>query len=366
MVSFARRCRCRPRRSLGVDYVDGPVLGDAVHPDVDVVDINAVPDRHLVNVTDSHTRTRDRRGQNRHLWLSCSQAKRNGKAFTRNQKHHCMYDAVLVPTDGSEGSATAAEHAIDLAQRHDARLYALHVLETEQVVDQIPEFEDSSIFDRLADAGQQAVDDLRAQAEDAGIDTVTTAVKQGVPHEEVVDYVERHDIDVVVMATEGRTGPSRELIGSVTESVVRASLGPRASFVGGEALRAYGGVGGQGQPHRGTDTTVSAVENRRPCYRDSSSGSTPRRSVTLRAEGRHGRRPRRNPRGRRGVAVTESRGDGLRQERNEVSSKIGELKQDGKDEEAQEDIDRSRNSKTNCRISRSAPTNWSPSWKRRC
>ncbi len=34
-------------------------------------------------------------------------------------------------------------------------------------------------------------------------------------------------------------------------------------------------------------------------------------------------------------------GDVLRQERNEVSSKIGELKQDGKDEEAQEAIDRS-------------------------
>ncbi|MGB9930419.1 serine--tRNA ligase [Haloarcula amylolytica] len=35
-------------------------------------------------------------------------------------------------------------------------------------------------------------------------------------------------------------------------------------------------------------------------------------------------------------------GDGLRQERNEVSSKIGELKQEGKDEEAQEAIDRSQ------------------------
>ncbi|MDQ2073932.1 universal stress protein [Haloarcula sp. NS06] len=147
-----------------------------------------------------------------------------------------MYDAVLVPTDGSEGAATAAEHAIDLAERHDASLHALHVLETEQVVDQIPEFEDSSIFDRLADAGQQAVDDLQAQAEDADIDTVTTAVKQGVPHEEVVEYVERHDIDVVVMATEGRTGPSRELIGSVTESVIRASPVPvLAVKVGGEA-----------------------------------------------------------------------------------------------------------------------------------
>jgi len=146
-----------------------------------------------------------------------------------------MYDAVLVPTDGSNGSATAAEHAIDLAERHDAALHALHVLETEQVVDQIPDFEDSSIFDRLADAGQQAVDDVRAQAESADIDTVTTAVEQGVPKEQIVDYVNSYDIDVVVMATEGRTGPSRELIGSVTETVVRASPVPvLAVKVGGE------------------------------------------------------------------------------------------------------------------------------------
>jgi nucleotide-binding universal stress UspA family protein len=147
-----------------------------------------------------------------------------------------MYDAVLVPTDGSDGSATATEQAIDLAERHEASLHALHVLETEQVVDQIPDFEDSSIFDRLADAGKQAVEDVRTQAADANIDTVTTVVEQGVPHEEIVDYVDSHGIDVVVMATEGRTGPSRELIGSVTETVVRASPVPvLAVKVGGEA-----------------------------------------------------------------------------------------------------------------------------------
>lgn len=148
------------------------------------------------------------------------------KPLPDNQKQHCMYDDVLVPTDGSAGSATAAEHAIDLAERHDASLHTLYVLETEQVVDQIPDFEDSSIFDRLADAGQQAVDDVRAQAADADIDALTTAVEQGVPHEEIGDYVDSHNIDVVVMATEGRTGPSRELIGSVTETVVRSSPVP--------------------------------------------------------------------------------------------------------------------------------------------
>ena len=137
-----------------------------------------------------------------------------------------MYDAVLVPTDGSDGSVTAADHAIDLAERHDATLHTLYILETEQVAEQIPDFEDSSIFDRLADAGEQAVGDIEQRAAGADVGAVTTAVEQGVPHEEIVAYVERHGIDVVVMATEGRTGRSQELIGSVTETVVRSSPVP--------------------------------------------------------------------------------------------------------------------------------------------
>lgn len=137
-----------------------------------------------------------------------------------------MYDAVLLPTDGSAGSELAADHAIDLAERHDADLHALYVLETSHVVDQLEGFEDTSIFDRLEDAGAQAVADITDRAADADLDTVESSVEQGVPHEEIVDYVAATDIDVVVMATAGRTGTSRDLIGSVTEKVVRASPVP--------------------------------------------------------------------------------------------------------------------------------------------
>ncbi|MBV0902189.1 universal stress protein [Haloarcula salina] len=137
-----------------------------------------------------------------------------------------MYDAVLLPTDGSAGSELAADHAIDLAERHDAALHALYVLETSHAIDQLEDFEETSIFDRLEDAGTQAVEEIEARAADADITVVESSVERGVAHEEIVDYVAAEDIDVVVMATAGRTGTSRELIGSVTETVVRASPVP--------------------------------------------------------------------------------------------------------------------------------------------
>ena len=40
-----------------------------------------------------------------------------------------MYDAILVPTDGSEGTAKTLEHAIEMAQHHDATIHALSVVD---------------------------------------------------------------------------------------------------------------------------------------------------------------------------------------------------------------------------------------------
>jgi len=62
-----------------------------------------------------------------------------------------------------------------------------------------------------------------------------------------------------------------------------------------------------------------------------------------------------------------SRGDDLRHERNEVSSTIGELKQAGEEEAAQEAIERAhRRSSRSCRRSKSAPTSWRPNWRSPC
>jgi len=136
-----------------------------------------------------------------------------------------MYDRVLVPTDGSDDSLVALAHAIEIAQRFDAQLHTLHVVQAEGISDALEGPEYSDALDRLEHAGEEAVETVREEAAGAGIDA-ESAVVRGVPAAEINAYVDEEDIDILVMATEGRSGSARELIGSVTETVVRTSSVP--------------------------------------------------------------------------------------------------------------------------------------------
>jgi nucleotide-binding universal stress UspA family protein len=133
-----------------------------------------------------------------------------------------MYDRILVPTDGSEGTRGAVAHAIDIANAYGASLHALYVVDEDVGVDSAV----VGTLDALEDAGERAIDDVVQQAEAAGIGTVEGTVASGTPHRAVLDYADEHDVDLVVMGTHGRTGLDRYLLGSVTEKVVRLSEVP--------------------------------------------------------------------------------------------------------------------------------------------
>jgi len=133
-----------------------------------------------------------------------------------------VYDQILVPTDGSKGTRGAVEHAIDLATTYDAPLHTIYVVETNVGIDSsVP-----GTLDALEEAGENAIDEVIQQAEAAGVNTIEGVVAQGAPHRAILDYVDEHDIDLVVMGTHGRTGLDRYLLGSITEKVVRLSDAP--------------------------------------------------------------------------------------------------------------------------------------------
>jgi len=133
-----------------------------------------------------------------------------------------MYDRILVPTDGSDGTRGAVEHAIDLATTHDAALHTIYVVDTNVGTDaSVP-----GTLGVLEQAGEAAIDEVIQQAKAAGVDTIEGVLAQGAPHQAILAYVDEHDIDLVVMGTHGRTGLDRYLLGSVTEKVVRLSDAP--------------------------------------------------------------------------------------------------------------------------------------------
>jgi nucleotide-binding universal stress UspA family protein len=130
-----------------------------------------------------------------------------------------MYERILVPTDGSEGARRAVKYALDLAAQYDAELHAVYVVQTNVV----PDISPGEFVNESEKQGNEAVGEIADQARDAGIETIRTAVVQGVPHRAILEYVDDEDIDVVVMGTHGRAGLDRYLLGSVTEKVVRLS-----------------------------------------------------------------------------------------------------------------------------------------------
>lgn len=131
-----------------------------------------------------------------------------------------MYERILIPTDGSDGSAHVALQAIDLAQQYGAEVHSLYV-----VSEDIRSLLDSKSHDALEREGQSAVDRVQSIARAHGVEAVT-GLREGDPATTILDYAGEIDADLVVAGTHGRSGVERRLIGSVAERLVRHAACP--------------------------------------------------------------------------------------------------------------------------------------------
>lgn len=136
-----------------------------------------------------------------------------------------MYDSVLVPTDGSDAAEAALAHAIGVADRNDATLHTVYATEIGDLSESLDEETFGRTVERLRAAGEDAVERVVTRAREHGIET-ESAVLDGTPVEVILEYAADNEIDIVVMATRGRTGEARDVVGSVTERIVRSSSVP--------------------------------------------------------------------------------------------------------------------------------------------
>jgi len=127
------------------------------------------------------------------------------------------YERILIPTDGSPGATAAVEHGISIAERLGAAVRVLCVIENEIGL--------PPLGDPLRDEAVEVVDAVAEQAADRDI-SLSTHVQPGIPHEVINNFVSAHGIDLVTMGTHGRSGIRRQLLGSVTERVLRTSDAP--------------------------------------------------------------------------------------------------------------------------------------------
>ena len=127
---------------------------------------------------------------------------------------------ILMPTDLSDYAGYALDYAREFASTYGADLHLLHVLDLHWLGS------GAVIANALPQYQQDKQDQLNAmKSEIEGIDVKAT-VATGVPHVAIVRYARVHDIDLLVLATHGRTGISHALIGSVAEKVVQMAPCP--------------------------------------------------------------------------------------------------------------------------------------------
>lgn len=146
-----------------------------------------------------------------------------------------MYNTILLARDGSEVSQQAIPHAVTLAKQTGAAVVLVQIIDSEaQMMMRVSgtSIEPMSIGEVTADIAREAVAGQRDEAQanlDAvkaamaaqGVTKVTTMVREGYPGDEIVIAATGTHADVVVIATHGRSGIRRAILGSVADHVVR-------------------------------------------------------------------------------------------------------------------------------------------------
>ncbi len=137
-----------------------------------------------------------------------------------------MYKRMLVPLDGSELSEVVFHYAKELAGRLGLETILLHVHSSEEC-DVSPLHQ--AYIERKAEIMKQQVDDVRQKTATGQGDKavqVRGELVSGYPAEEILRYADENNIDLILMATHGRSGVRRWVMGSVAEKVLQASKVP--------------------------------------------------------------------------------------------------------------------------------------------
>ncbi|MBO1435772.1 universal stress protein [Meiothermus sp. CFH 77666] len=132
-----------------------------------------------------------------------------------------MFKKILIPTDGSDFCQGALEQGFDLARLSGGEVTLLYAIESpyeafQSYSTQPPEYIEKLMTDFKAEA-QKVLDRIAAEAESKGVHTRAVIVEEH-PVPAILEAAKEHDL--VVMATHGRKGIDRVLMGSVTDKVL--------------------------------------------------------------------------------------------------------------------------------------------------
>jgi len=148
-----------------------------------------------------------------------------------SSEENTMFKRILVATDGSTLSKKAVTSAIAIAARNEADLVALTVVPRypKSYFDGAMSFSPEDIArveKQWADKAQGMLDAVETRAAASGVPLKTAIANSDLVAESIVATAKKHKCDLIVMASHGRKGIKRLLLGSETQHVLTHSTLP--------------------------------------------------------------------------------------------------------------------------------------------
>lgn len=136
-----------------------------------------------------------------------------------------MYEKILIPTDGSELAAAAAQAGIGFAKQNGSEVTGLYVAPEYQYPVSMeiipPNYPSEEEYEALVrKTGEGYLDNMRKAAADAGLKYNGIVVFSNRTAQKIVQVAEEKDCDLIFIGSHGRGGFGQLLLGSVTAKVL--------------------------------------------------------------------------------------------------------------------------------------------------
>lgn len=133
-----------------------------------------------------------------------------------------MYKSILVPLDGSKRAEAILPHVEYLAHKTGAKVIFMRVIEAEPILvatEPVYTHVDLETHRYIMQEAEAYVASRCDEFQEKGIET-KQIVSHGPTIDDIIDAAEREDVDLIAMASHGRSGLSRVLFGSVAAGVL--------------------------------------------------------------------------------------------------------------------------------------------------
>ena len=136
-----------------------------------------------------------------------------------------LYRKILITTDGSEPNKKAISYGIELARLSGAKVYVVYVVDTATFASIPMDSGWEVMYELLQKEGNEAMQHIIDDAKVSGVE-IESSLLEGHPSQEIIEFSQDNDIDIIVLGTLGKSGLDRFLLGSVAEKVTRNSKIP--------------------------------------------------------------------------------------------------------------------------------------------